>query len=65
MALIRGANGIVVDVPESIASGLVRSGGCEYVTPEPPAKPQPAQKTEAKPAPKRRGRPRKNPLPTE
>jgi hypothetical protein len=37
MALVKGPNGQVIDVPDSIASGLVGGGHCEYVE-EAPAK---------------------------
>lgn len=46
MPLVKGPNGLVVDVPDSVASGLVGDGkrGFEYVD----EKPEPPKRTRAK-----------------
>lgn len=54
MALIKGANGVVANVPDSAAESLVRDGGCSYYEPKTEA-PKPET---PKPAPRKRA-PRK------
>jgi len=53
MARVKGPNGLVFDLPDTIASGLVDGDneGYEYAD-----TPKPAPEQEAKPAPKRRPR---------